>query len=262
MRILVLVALAFFFLPSLVEGQTEVDLMSLGRSLPLVTRADLVESLAWHRAVVDSLGVKEREREKALAAIQYVETRLELGDFRPGDQIVFSIEGEVEFPDTLIVEGGPSVLLPNVGSISLDGVLRSELQDHLARELSSFFRDPVPVVRALPTIRLTMGGQIGQPGFYTFPAALPIGEAIMRAGGPTGESRMGSIKVSREGATLISGQEVQQAIAQGLTFDQLGLRPGDEIYIPEKILTVRRVVTMGLGAISFLLLGMRLYGGG
>ena len=259
MRILVLLALAFSFLPSLVEGQSEVDLMSIGRTLPLVTRAGLLESLAWHRAFADSVGVKKKDREKALEAIDNIQTRLEQGDFRPGDKIVFSVEGEVGFPDTLLVEGGPSVQLPNVGGVSLDGILRSELQDHLSRELSKFLIDPV--VRAWPTIRTTMAGLIGQPGFYTFPAALPIGDAIMVAGGPVGESRMGSIKVSREGATLYGGREVRQAIAQGLTFDQLGLRPGDEIYIPEKILTVRRVVTWGLGAGTFLLLGFRLYGG-
>ena len=84
----------------------------------------------------------------------------------------------------------------------------------------------------------------------------------MQAGGPTGAGRMGSIKVTREGATLFGGEEVQGAIAQGLTFDQLGLRPGDEVFVPEKIFTVRRVVTWGLGAASFLLLGMRFYGGG
>jgi hypothetical protein len=73
---------------------------------------------------------------------------------------------------------------------------------------------------------------------------------------------MGSITVRREGLVLYGGEEVLQAIAQGQTFDHLGLRPGDEIYTPEKIFTVRRVVTWGLGAVSFLLLGMRLYGGG
>ena len=80
--------------------------------------------------------------------------------------------------------------------------------------------------------------------------------------GPTGESRMGSIKVQREGLLLYGGDEVQRAIAQGLTFDQLGLRPGDEVYIPEKIFTVSRLVTWGVGAVSFLLLGFRFYGGG
>ena len=252
--------MVFISLPLRAEGQTEVDLMSIGRSLPLVTRAELLESLAWHRAFTDSVGVKEWEREQALEALSYIETRLELGDFQPGDQIVFFVEGEEDFPDTLVVEGGPSVLIPNVGTVSLDGILRSELQDHLAQEMSRFLRDPV--VRALPTIRLTMGGTVGQPGFYTFPAALPIGEAIMQAGGPTGESRMSSIKVKREGLVLFDGEEIEQAIAMGRTFDQLGIRPGDEVYIPEKIFTVRRVVTWGIGAASFLLLGFGVYGGG
>jgi protein involved in polysaccharide export with SLBB domain len=247
-------------LPLPAKSQTEVDWMSIGRSLPLVTRAELEESLAWHQAIVDSLEVKEDEREKAAEAVDYIQTRLERGDFQPGDQILFFVEGEEEFPDTLVVEGGPSVLVPNVGSISLDGILRSELQDHLENELSRYIRNPT--VRVKPTIRLTMGGYVTEPGFYTFAADLPIGEAIMAAGGPTGESRMDAIKVQREGMTLFDGEEVQQAIAMGRTFDQLGLRPGDEIYIPEKIFTLRRIVTYGIGAASFLLLGLRLYGGG
>lgn len=251
---------AVLLLPLEIQGQTEVDLMSIGRSLPLVTRAELEESLAWHQAFVDSIGPKDGEREKAIEAIDYIQNRLQNGDFQPGDQILFFVEGEEEFPDTLVVEGGPSVLIPNVGSVTLAGVLRSELQSHLSRELARFIRNPT--VRVRPTIRLTMDGMIGQPGFYTFPADLPIGEAIMIAGGPTGEARMGSIRVQREGMTLFGGDEIQFAIAQGRTFDQLGLRPGDEVYIPEKIFTVRRIITYGLGAASFLFLGIRFYGGG
>jgi len=260
MKMKVAFLLAILLCPLQVEGQTEVDLMSIGRSLPLVTRAELEESLAWHQAVVDSVGTKEGDRAKAQDALEYIQSRLENGDFQPGDQLLFYVEGEEEFPDTLVVEGGPSVLIPNVGSVSLDGILRSELQDHLSQELAKYIRNPV--VRVKPTIRLTMGGFIAQPGFYTFAADLPIGEAIMAAGGPTGESRMGSIKVQREGLVLFGGDEVQRAIAEGRTFDQLGFRPGDEIYIPEKLFTARRVITYALGAASFLLLGMRFYGGG
>jgi hypothetical protein len=251
--------LAFLLLPNAAESQSELDLRSVGRSLPLVTRAELEENLAWHQALIDSVGVSEKDRDKALEAVEYIQGRLERGDFQPGDQILFFVEGEEEFPDTLLVEAGPSVLIPNIGTVSVDGILRSELQDHLSRELERYIRDPV--VRVRPTIRLTMGGYIGQPGFYTFAADLPVGEAIMQAGGPTGESRMGSIKIRREGLILFDGAEVEQAIAQGRTFDQLGLRPGDEVYIPEKIFTMRRIVTWGVGAVSFLLLGLRVYGG-
>ena len=83
----------------------------------------------------------------------------------------------------------------------------------------------------------------------------------MAAGGPSGEAKMDAIKIRREGQTLRGGEEVQTAIALGQTFDQLGLRPGDEIYVPEKILTMRRVITWGVAAASFLLLGFRFSGG-
>jgi len=251
--------LAALLLPGPTMAQDEVDLMSIGRALPLVTRAELEESLAWHQALVDSAGIDEDERMKAIAAIEQIQTRLVDGDFRVGDQLVFFVENEPEFPDTLIVEAGPSVLIPNVGTVSLKGILRSELQDHLTRELSRFLR--FPIVRVRPTIRLTMGGTIGRPGFYTFPAGLPIGDAIMLAGGPTGVSRMGSIKILREGGVLYSGDEVTRSIAQGDTFDQLGLRPGDEINIPEKLFTTTRLITWGVGLGTFLLLGIRFYGG-
>ncbi len=72
---------------------------------------------------------------------------------------------------------------------------------------------------------------------------------------------MDGISVRRDGQTLVGRNEVRTAIALGQTFDQLGLRPGDEIYVPEKILTMRRVITWGVGAASFLLLGFRFYGG-
>ena len=251
--------LALLALPFQAPAQTDVDLMSIGRSAPLVTRVELEESLAWHQAIVDSVGVKDSEKEKAMEAIEAIQARLTQGDFRPGDQIVFFVEGEDLFPDTLVVERGPSVLIPNVGDVSLEGILRSELQEHLEEELSRFIRDPT--VRAFPTIRLTMDGSIGQPGFYTFPATLPIGDAIMLAGGPTGEARMSAIKIRREGKILYGGDEIQRAIAQGETFDQLGLRPGDEINVPEKIFTLRRIVTWGVGAASVAFLGIRLYGG-
>ena len=254
LHVLILLSLLGVLLPiQTAKGQTEVDLMSIGRSLPLVTREELEESLAWHQAVVDSVGTKDEEREKALEAISYIRNRLDLGDFQPGDQIVISVEGDHGLPDTLVVEGGPAVLLPNMGTVSLEGILRSELQVHLAAELGQYLKDPP--VRVWPTIRLTIGGMVQSPGFYTFPAALPLGDAIMAAGGPSAGARMDDIKIRRQGQTLVGGEGVQAAIALGQTFDQLGLRPGDEIYVPEKILTLKTVITWALGAASFVLIG-------
>jgi polysaccharide export outer membrane protein len=226
----------------------------------LITRAELVAELENQREILAAnLGVKS-VRERAEENIQFIETRLEQGDFQAGDLIGLFVEGHQEvFPDTVVVEAGPALLLPNVGTISLKGVLRSELQDHVAREISRFIRDPI--VRVYPTIRVTFEGQVGRPGFYSFPAGLPIGDAIMAAGGPTGTARMGSIKIKRGSDVLFSGNEVDGFIAQGRSFDQLGFKPGDEVNIPEKIFTTRNLVYMGMSVITVTLLGMRFYGG-
>jgi protein involved in polysaccharide export with SLBB domain len=254
-----------FLLPIHLHGQVQPELQPqvFGTEVRglLITRAELVAELELQRDILEAnLNVKT-VRERAAENVAYIEARLEAGDFQPGDLIGLLVEGEQDvFPDTVVVEAGPALLLPNVGTISLKGVLRSELQDYVTRELSRFLRDPV--VRVRPTIRVTFQGQVGRPGFYSFPAAMPIGDAIMAAGGPTGAARMGSIKIKRGGKVLFSGNEVDDFIAQGRSFDQLGFKPGDEVNIPERLFTTPRLVGMAVSAVAVLILGIRLSGGG
>jgi len=265
MKRMIWLLISVSLLPLHLDGQVQPELQpqEFGMEVRglLITRAELVAELELQREILAAnLGVKS-VRERAEENIQYIETRLEEGDFQPGDQIGLFVEGEEGlFPDTVVVEAGPALLLPNIGTISLKGVLRSELQDHVTRELTRFLRDPV--VRVRPTIRMTFVGQVGRPGFYSFPAGLPIGEAIMIAGGPTGTARMGSIKIKRGGDVLFSGDEVDEFIALGRSFDQLGFKPGDEVNIPEKIFTVRNVIFMAISIITVTAFGMRFYGGG
>lgn len=225
----------------------------------MMTRDEILESIKWHTTLMEANPGNRSLQEDAREAIDYMQNRLEEGDFRPGDQIGLLVEGEPDFPDTVVVEAGPSILLPNVGSVSLKGVLRSELQDHLTRELGRYLRDPV--LRVWPTIRLTVRGRVGQPGFYTFPAALPLGNAIMQAGGPDADANMEKITVLRGEDVVLDSDAVETAIAQGRTFDQLGLRPGDEINVPAKPSVWPYVLRYGVPLVSILILGIRLGGG-
>lgn len=251
--------LMLLFLPLQVEAQTRVALTSTGGSRLLVSRAELQESMEWHQILLDSNPSDRSIRQQATDAMEYIERRLEEGDFRPGDQIALYVDGHTDFPDTLVVEQGPSVLLPNAGVVSLHGILRSELQDHLSAELARFLRDPV--VRVWPTIRITVQGTVGRPGFYTLSASMPLGDAIMQAGGPGGNANMKKITIRRGTDVVVDGDEVQQAIAQGRSFDQLGLRPGDEINVPAKAQIWPYILRWGVPLASVLLLGIRIGGG-
>jgi hypothetical protein len=249
--------LILLLIPLQVGAQSRTSLTSIGGSRLLVNRAELQESIEWHRTLLESEPADRALRQQAVEAIQYIEMRLEEGDFRPGDLIALWVEGQPLFPDTLVVEPGPSVLLPNAGPVSLRGVLRSELQDHFAAELARYVRDPV--VRVWPTIRVTVQGTVGRPGFYTFPASLPLGDAIMTAGGPGSNANMKRITIRRGTQVVLDGEGVQTAIAQGRSFDQIGLRPGDEINVPAKVQIWGTVFRWGLPIVSILLLGIRLY---
>jgi len=251
--------LALLLLPYQAGAQTQVTLTSTGGSGLLVSRTELLETMEWHRVLLDSNPSDGALRQQAADAIEYIRNRLEEGDFRPGDQIALWVEGQAEFPDTLVVEPGPSVLLPNAGVVPLKGVLRSELQDHFTSELARYLRNPV--VRVSPTIRLTVQGTVGRPGFYTFPASIPLGDAIMAAGGPGANANMKKITIRRGTDEVLDGDGVQQAIADGRSFDQLGLRPGDEINVPAKAQVWPYVLRWGVPLVSLLVLGIRIGGG-
>lgn len=259
MRYLLPIILVLLLIPVNSEAQTQVRLTSLGSTRHLVTRADLQETLEWHETILNSNPSDRDLREQAEAIVQLIQGRLEEGDFRPGDQIWLSLEGEAAFPDTLVVETGPAVLLPDMGVVSLRGVLRSELQEHLETEFRRFLRNPV--LRVQPTIRLTFEGAIGRPGFYTFPAGLPIGDAIMQAGGPGANANMEKITVRRGPEVIVDAETVQLAVANGQSFDQLGLQPGDQVNVATETAIWGRVLRYGVMVASVTLLGVRLYGG-
>jgi protein involved in polysaccharide export with SLBB domain len=81
------------------------------------------------------------------------------------------------------------------------------------------------------TIRLTIVGGIGNPGFYQLPAEMPLPDAIMAAGGPRDEKALEETVIRRSNEELWGEEEVASAIRDGLTLDQLNLRAGDELVV-------------------------------
>src|SRR5687768_9525071 len=118
-------------------------------------------------------------REAKRAEAWTLRERLRLGDFHPGDRIALIVEGHPTLSDTLAVRSGRVISLPDLPEIPLVGVLRSELQAHLTREIGRFVRDPK--VRVVPLMRVAVLGQVGRPGYYALPADALLSDAIMIA---------------------------------------------------------------------------------
>jgi len=150
--------------------------------------------------------------------------------FQVGDRILLRVEGDSALSDTFTVVAGPALRLPLIGEIPLAGVPRADVEAHLTRELGRYIKDPVVQARAL--VRVSVVGQVTRPGFYAVPTDLVLADALMLAGGATQEARVDRLRILRGNSALWSGTQLQTAIAQGATLDQLGIRAGDRIQVP------------------------------
>lgn len=189
---------------------------------PMATRADLT-------GMADRLS---RGSEEDRARATTLRARLREGDFQPGDRIRLVLDGAVTQDDTIPVIAGSRIRLKDVGEISLAGILRSELQAHMVKELGRYIKDVR--VQATPLVRLSVLGPVGKPGFFYMPSDIPITEAIMRAGGPSGTADLKKTVVRRNTKELYDSRNTRRALDEGLTLDQLSLRDGDSIEVGEK----------------------------
>ena len=191
-----------------------------GAGVPLSTRDVLREEMER----LDRKGGKERERAALIRA------RLENGDFQAGDRIFIRVAGEAQLTDTFDVTAGPQLELPQVGTVPLHGVLRSELEDRLKWHLAQYVREPVVEVR--PLIRLLVEGDVVRPGYYGAAPQEPLVDVINQAGGLAPHANVKDIRIERGEEVLWNSSTVHEAMSRGYSIDQLGLRAGDRLWVP------------------------------
>jgi protein involved in polysaccharide export with SLBB domain len=187
----------------------------------LASRSEL-DSLASRLAVRDERNLLGRVR-----------NRLDQGDFRPGDRIILDVQGETALTDTFTVGRALELRLPppTTGSLSLSGVLRSELEEKLTTHVARFLRNPV--VRARSTVRVAVQGEVRNAGFYGVPSDAAVTDAVMAAGGFTPTADVRKFKIVRGGRTILEGNDLQAVIAARTTLDDAGIRDGDQFVVPK-----------------------------
>jgi protein involved in polysaccharide export with SLBB domain len=129
------------------------------------------------------------------------------------------------------VTEGPALDFPAIREVSLAGVLNSELERHLRTAVGRFIDNPH--LTAQPLTRVSIFGAVPQPGFYVTPPAMLLSDALMLAGGPTAGARVDHITIERVGQRIWSGDSLRLAMVEGRTLDQLDLRDGDRIKVPQ-----------------------------
>jgi len=176
-----------------------------------------------------------------------IRVRLEQGDFLVGDRIALKVEGEPsaidrpaiapavrsveeQLSDTFTVGPDQELTLPVLGVVSLRGVLSSEPEAHLTREIGRSLRDPV--LHAHPLIRMAVMGAVARPGYYSVPANAVVPDVLMAAGGYTQVAKPSRVRVERAGKSIWDAGQLRLAMSEGRTLDQLNLRAGDQFFVP------------------------------
>jgi len=195
-----------------------------------MSRADLTGLLDFYDKSAASPVYGQRLKDRAEYEAEQVRSRLEEGDFQLGDRVVLRLEGQQALTDTFTVEAGQVLRLPELGEVELRGVLRSELEDKVKGFIARYIREPRLSSRSL--VRLQCEGAVATPGFFTIPSETPLPDAVMQGCSPAGSVELDKMRIMRQGRRLLSGEALQQALANGSTLDEVGLKQGDRIVVP------------------------------
>ncbi len=163
----------------------------------------------------------------------------------PLDLLRFEVYGESDLSTELRISGNGDLNVPLAGSVRVQGLTLDQAQEKIAQ----VYRDSEIFIRPQVSLRVveyskkevSVLGQVGKQGRIELPAessAISIVEAITAAGGLTRIAKGDSVRVTRRQAG--DGQETRltinvEALISGSGGDVFMVRPGDIIFVPERL---------------------------
>jgi protein involved in polysaccharide export with SLBB domain len=212
---------------------------------PLATRDDLEAILARS----GKRKVSDRDR-------QLIDARLREGDFKNGDRLLVRVLGDSSVADTFAVRTDRTLHLPDMPPLDMSGILRSEARERIQTHIGQFIRNPR--VEVEPLLRLGLLGAVGRPGYYNVRADVPVSEVVMVAGGMAQDADFKKITVQRGQLEIYDRETVRQAMAAGMSLDQLGVQSGDEIAVKARStgFTGALPIITGIAALAAAIIGI------
>jgi polysaccharide export outer membrane protein len=153
---------------------------------------------------------------------------------RPGDVVKVQVFGHEELSGEFPIDENLNVTLPVVGEFSVRGMSIADLRARIRHEIGQLYTQSL--VTVVPKYRVAVLGEITKPGLYSVDPTMTVYDVLAEAGGPTRDARESRIRLLR------GGQEYQVALASEAvaraTLRELGIRSGDQIFVPRKPITL------------------------
>ena len=156
----------------------------------------------------------------------------------PGDLFEVRVYGETSLSSSYEVGPDGTINFPLIGILKVQGKTPPQIEKEIQTRLADgYIVDPSVSVRVTEyrSRRISIFGQVRQPGTFPYSENMSVVEAITRAGGFTGMAKKNAVRVTRQnGPNTESISVAVEDIGQGRAPNFL-LRPGDVIFVPERL---------------------------
>jgi len=166
----------------------------------------------------------------------------------PGDTFSVRVWGYAELEqEVFIPPSGVAIVYP-IGELKAAGHTASELDGVITNKLTKYVKQD-PEVTVIPTTyvhsEVYVLGEVGAPGLYPFSGKMTVLAAVTRAGNPTPRAAIQQVRITRpdlldpEKARIII-VDLDSVIHKGEAGNDIDLRPGDIVYVPDVISAAKR----------------------
>lgn len=145
---------------------------------------------------------------------------------KPGDAVLLKIWREKEMSDTLQVHENGDLTLPLLGTRNVTGVPTDSLKRQLMADYRDYLKSPAIEIKVLR--RISVLGEVKQPGLYPVDPTYSLTDALALAGGPTPQADRSDIQLVRDGEVIRKSLDETRRIAY------TPIRSGDQIMVGRK----------------------------
>jgi polysaccharide biosynthesis/export protein len=179
---------------------------------------------------------------KGLTLLQAQEKiRLLLNRYVINPVTVLSLAGQrpdLSFQAQISPEG--NIVVPQVGTVSLQGLSLEEAQEKIRLSFSRILVDPVLVVSLISPrpVQVSVSGEVFKPGIYGVGSPTPrVADTLLIAGGSTMAADLRQVQVRRklmDGSVISQNIDLYGALQNGGSIPNLRLQDGDAIIVSRR----------------------------
>lgn len=145
---------------------------------------------------------------------------------KPGDGVLLKVWREKEMSDTLQVDENGDLTLPLLGTRNVTGVPADSLKRQLLADYREYLKSPAIEINVFR--RISVLGEVKQPGLYPVDPTHSLTDALALAGGPTPQADRSDIQLIRDGEVIRKSLDETRRIAY------TPIRSGDQIMVGRK----------------------------